>query len=71
MKILTTPKRKDWARSGTRPDSSAPDTGRPDGSLPGPHADFFNGWDQAALEALVASCANTGHGNDGPCKQPS
>jgi len=42
----------------------------PDGSLPGPHADFINGWDQAALELMVAICDNTGHDNTGECKQP-
>jgi hypothetical protein len=42
----------------------------PDGSIPGPHADFINGWNQTILEALVAACANTGHDNSGECKQP-
>ena len=35
----------------------------PDGTRPGPHADFFNGWDQTALEHLVDICANAGTGH--------
>lgn len=41
----------------------------PDGTRPGPHADFFNGWDQATLEHLVQICANAGQDVTGPCGQ--
>ena len=43
----------------------------PDGTRPGPHADFFNGWDQATLEHLVDICANAGQDTSGPCGQIS
>lgn len=32
----------------------------PDGSIPAVHSDFMNGWDQAALVAIVADCINAG-----------
>jgi hypothetical protein len=41
----------------------------PDGTRPGPHADFFNGWDQLAFEHLVDICANAGQDVSGPCGQ--
>ena len=31
-----------------------------DGSIPAVHADFFNGWDQVTLEAIVRDCINAG-----------
>jgi Domain of unknown function (DUF1996)/Bacterial Ig domain len=31
-----------------------------DGTLPGPHADFVNGWDQTVLEHIVRDCLNPG-----------
>jgi hypothetical protein len=43
----------------------------PDGTRPGPHADFFNGWEQATLEHLVDICANAGQDVTGPCGQMS
>jgi hypothetical protein len=54
-------------RNGASGYHLAPNT---DGSIPGPHADFFNGWAQAALEKMIALCVNTGHDNSGECKQP-
>jgi hypothetical protein len=41
----------------------------PDGTRPGPHADFFNGWEQSTLERLVDTCANAGQDTTGPCGQ--
>lgn len=43
----------------------------PDGTRPGPHADFFNGWEQGAFERLVDICSNAGQDNSGPCGQVS
>jgi hypothetical protein len=43
----------------------------PDGTRPGPHADFFNGWDQATLEHFVDICSNSGHDNTDFCHQPT
>jgi hypothetical protein len=31
-----------------------------DGTIPTPHADFINGWDQMVLENIVRTCLNPG-----------